>query len=129
MCEVNFFSKKNDLFPVTVLQESMFLRCSDRFEGFLKLENLENLKNFWKLQQTRIYCLLYRIWSGPITSWRRRIWMRLFLCLRTMMKRIYQSTSSPSLLPPTSRAPPRTPTPDDLSNSRCSSTTMRGTSW
>ncbi len=74
-------------------------------------------------------CLLCRTWNGPIRSWRKRIWMRLFLCLRMMKRRICRSTSSPSLQPPTFRAPPQTLTSDGLSNSLCCFTTTKETSW
>lgn len=70
-----------------------------------------------------------RTWSGLIMSWRRRIWTRLFLCLRMMKRKIYPSTSLPSLPPHTSKAPPRTPTCGDLSSSLCCSTMTRATSW
>lgn len=55
--------------------------------------------------------------------------MRLFLCPRTMTRRIYLSTNLPNLPPPTSRAPPHILMFGGPSNSLCCSTMMREISW
>lgn len=75
------------------------------------------------------YSVFCRTWSAPIMNWWRKIWTRLFLFQMMMKRRIYQSTSLPSMQRRTSRAPARTRMSEDLWSSRCCSTTTRGTSW
>lgn len=74
-------------------------------------------------------CLL-RTWKRRLTArrQRRRCWVKRRRYLRRRRKTC-PSTSSPSLLPPTSREFPLTRTSEERWNNRCFSMKTKGTSW